>query len=89
MYADIEKAEQVHSGLVRFDYVVDQTTPGRDGTTLSAELKLNVTDRQTECALVVPECSAATPQEALEKMCAYLDRLKAGIKDRKEVQVPV
>ena len=85
----LKKADQIHSGLVRFDYVVSHSTPGRDGTTLAAELHLKVMANQTECVLMVPDCSAATPKEALEKMCAWLERLKTGIETRKETWLPI
>lgn len=85
----LKKADKVHSGLTRIEYAVSHSTPGRDGTTLAAELHLVVMDNKTECMLVVPDCSAATPKEALEKMCSWLNRLKEGIEERRETWLPI
>ena len=85
----LKKADKIHSGFTRIEYAVTHSTPGRDGTTLAAELHLYVTDRQTECKLVVPDCSADSPAEALDKMCSWLDRLKEGIEKRKETYLPI
>ncbi|MGV0949276.1 MAG: hypothetical protein ACOYB3_01295 [Azonexus sp.] len=85
----LNRADKIHPGLTRIDYAVSHSTPGRDGTTLAAELHLKVMDSQTECVLIVPDATAATPKEALEKMCAYLERLKIGIEQRKETWLPI
>lgn len=85
----LNKAAQIHSGLVRLDYIASHSTPGRDGNTLSAEVHLKVTDRETECVLMVPDAKGATPKEALEKMCSYLERLKEAIEKRKETWLPI
>lgn len=85
----LKKAEEVHSGLTRLEYTVKHSTPGREGTTLSAELYLNVFDDYVECSLTVPGTSGDTPKEALERMCAYLERLKTGIETRQDTLLPL
>lgn len=85
----LQKADQIHSGLVRLDYIASHSTPGRDGTTLAAEVHLKVMDKQTECVLMMPDATGATPKEALEKMCSYLERLKEAIENRKDTWLPI
>ena len=85
----IKKAEKVHEGLTRIDYQVTHSTPGRDGTTLTTSLKMNVMPGETTVELTVPECQGSIPTEALDKLCVYLDRIKEGILKRRDTFLPV
>ena len=85
----LKKAERVHGSMVRLDYEVTHSTDGRDGTTLTADLKMFVADGRTIVNLEVPECDAATPREAVERLSRWLERLKEGIDKRKDTWLPI
>lgn len=85
----LQKADKIHDGLVRLEYVVSHSTLGRDGTTLSAALYLRVTSGWSEAVLMVPECSGSTPQEAIDRLATWLGRLKESIENRTETMLPL
>lgn len=82
MPLDIITIETLPAGFVA-QYKVRHSTPGRDGTTLTAPLKLAVRADKCWCTLETDECEAATPDEALDRMAAWLRRLADGIEQRK------
>lgn len=76
-------------GEARFGYTVTHSTPGRDGTTLSAGLQLYVRHDKSWCELEVDNCEGANQKEALDRMVLWLRRLADGIEQRREVLIPL
>ncbi len=70
-------------------YTVSHSTPGRDGTTLSASLSLYIRMDKTWCDMKIEGCEGSTPKESLDRMAAWLRRLADGIDERREISLPV
>lgn len=84
----LDNLETLPGGL-KLDYTLSHSTPGRDGTTLTSDLRLYVRPDKCWCEIKVTECEGSTPQESLDKMAAWLRRLADGIEQRKELLLPV
>ncbi len=70
-------------------YEISHSTPGREGTVLTAPLTLSIGRDKTWCALAVNDCAAATPDEAITKLATWLRRLADGLEKRAgTVQLP-
>lgn len=76
-------------GGSRLDYIVEHTTPGRDGTVLSANLRLFLHGDKSWCEIKVEDCQAENQKDALDKMATWLRRLADGIEQRKETWIPI
>lgn len=85
----LKTANRVHAGLVCLDYDLSHSTPGPNGTTLKADLTMNVTESRASVTLAIDECDAPTPKEAIERMSRWLERLKEGLDKRKETWLPL
>lgn len=77
------------AGWPRLTYEISHSTPGRDGTTLTAELVLGIGPERSCCKIDIPECDAPTHGDALGRMASWLRRLADGIEQRKEVSIPL
>jgi len=84
----LSKAENSFCVLV-LDYVVTHSTPGREGTTLTANLKVRSYVDRAVAELMIDQCESATPVEAIERLAVWLDRLAVGLRDRKDTTIPV
>ena len=73
----------------RLDYSVTHSTPGRDGTTLAAGLRLCIRPDKSWCEMRIDDCDGATQKEALDRMSTWLRRLADGIEERKETSIPL
>lgn len=87
----LEKATKVSSGLTALEYEVSHSTPGREGTTLTCPLRMQIQHHGGPCIVKLDLCEAqgATPKEALEKLVSYLQRMTEGIEKRRETWVPI
>lgn len=90
----LKKAERIHEGLTVMTYEVSHSTPGREGTTLTCDLRMEVASPQIttgrcKVKLDVFEATADTPKEALEKTISYLQRMIEGIEKRRETWIPI
>lgn len=73
----------------KLEYKVYHATPGRDGTTVGAELKLFIRPNKSWCEMRIEDCGGETQQVALDKMAAWLRRLATGIEERQEISIPM
>lgn len=73
--------ESTEAGLIA-RYNLTHSTPGREGTTLEEPLTICIRPDKTWCELTIRECSAANPDEALERLALWLRRLADGIDKR-------
>jgi hypothetical protein len=86
----LKKFERLPSGVMLFQYSVEHSTPGRDGTTLKSDLSLFVKDGGASwCEMTIKECGGFDQKYALTKMSSWLRRLADGIDSRTEMQIPV
>ena len=63
-------------------YNLTHSTPGPDGTVLSQPLKLSKLGANWSVELLVENCEAASPDEALARMVVWLRRLADGLENR-------
>lgn len=73
----------------KLEYVVSHATPGREGTTLTAYLRLYIRADKSWCEMKVEDCEGVDQKEALDRMATWLRRLAEGIEQRKEVVLPL
>lgn len=85
----LHSAERVHGTCTKLNYEIRHSQPGRDGTTLTADLEMVLTPDRTTLRINLAECDGQTPQEALDRLAHWLERLAVGIKERGEVMMPV
>lgn len=79
-----------HGAYLSVVYDVEHWTGGPGGTCLSEPLTLDITPSKTTAKLVIEDCEAATPDEALARMAVWLRRLADGIEQRStSVQIPL
>jgi hypothetical protein len=76
-------------GQLLLNYEVSHSTPGRDGTTLTAPLQLRVVEGKVSAKIEVDMATAELPTEALDKLCVYLERMIEGIKKRRDTWLPI
>lgn len=76
-------------GGAKLDYTVTHSTPGREGTTLSASLRLYIRPDKSWCEMKVEDCEGADQKEALDRMSVWLRRLADGIDQRREATIPI
>lgn len=73
----------------KLDYTVTHSTPGREGTTLTAYLTLCIRQDKSWCELKVEDCEGTNQKEALDRMSSWLRRLADGIDQRRELTLPM
>ena len=73
----------------KIDYSVTHSTPGREGTTLSANLRLYIRQDKSWCEMRIEDCEGANQREALDRMAVWLKRLADGIDQRREMTLPM
>lgn len=76
-------------GGVKIDYDVSHSIPGREGTTLSANLVLYIRQDKSWCEFKIDSCEGLSSKESLDRMAVWLRRLADGIEQRKEMTIPV
>ncbi len=70
-------------GQIRLRYAVSHSTPGRDGTTVTADLTVNVyPDRTVRAALDFGEITGTTQGEALDRLASWCERTAIALRDR-------
>lgn len=84
---NLNALEKLPQGL-RLDYEVAHSTPGREGTKLTADLSLFVRSDKAWCDMKIEGCSGADAKEALDRMVVWLRRLADGIEERKTLEIP-
>lgn len=75
------------AGLVA-KYEVSHSTPGRDGTTLTASCTIMIRGK-CYASLAIDSADGKTPDEALDKMATWLRRLADGIEQRTHTMLPL
>lgn len=73
----------------KLEYTVTHSAPGREGTTLSANLRLYIRADKSWCEMKIEDCDGANQKESLDRMAAWLRRLAEGIDQRKEMTLPI
>lgn len=75
----------------QLNYIVSHSTPGADGTTLEADMTMDIAPDKTTVNLAVATVSAPTQEEAIKNLAEHLERLAKAIRDpeQKTLTIPV
>jgi hypothetical protein len=86
---DLKKVEPIGHGLLKLEYSLEHSTPGRTGTNLASPLHIMVTPGKTTCKLVIDDCSGANTEEALERLASWCERMAIALRERPENRLSI
>lgn len=78
----LKQIQPLTGNAMQATYEVRHGTPGRSGTVLSQTLEMQIDGPRVDCRLVIEGCQGDTPEEALERMAGWCDRMAAAIRER-------
>lgn len=86
MSLTLKSIEVTSPGCLTATYEIQHWTPGASGTCLSQHISLDILPIGTTASIIIDResnCQAATPEDALKRMSAWLRRLADGIDEHK------